>query len=852
MLSLSIVHQTGARAVLLWLRKAPSSGFTGRLGALLSSACVVRPRWTKRATAGESARVRKFIQIVLVMLLLGAGGEGWYLYRKGFSKSWRELVGEELRSRGVELTFSKLTVDPFRGLVAKDVSIFDSPAHRRVLAKVNEMVIEGNYANAVRGTSFVDAITLVDASLELPLDSMHPTGPSVKIERLNARVLLPPDEVMVSRLDAEVFGIHVQATGQLAHLSALFQKARPAREKPAAALVRLVEELRGLVYEGTPPKLDVRFSGDAADADSIVLDVELSGAKIRRGNYRLGALAITANWQHGALVLPRFELSDSVGRLQLFASYESANGAVEMRLRSGMDLPALGRAFHVLDLGDMVLQSVPQLDFTLRGRLPTEAKAGSISAQPSWPFLESQLIGHLRLEAFTYEKIAFDNASADVAWEGNRWTVRDFIIRHRGGGELRGSVQQDYDALGKGDFRFGLTSTMNPEALMPMLRQKNPALAERLSTFKFHDAPKLTISARGPSPLDAAASGEVNIGRVSFRGVEARSGHGNLRYNNRVLHIDDFMVQRAEGSGSGSIAFDFNRETVTVKQVRATLTPQEAILWIDPDLLSDLRPYRFLRKPPAVIVDGTIDTRHGGPQTRLSMTLDGGAMDYTFCGKELHFNNVTARLLFAEERLKLSDVRAELFGGTIKGEADISTRKGKPGHVASLRFSDVDFSSLTKLYFDYDDSKGKLNGTYNFNGRGDDGRLMRGEGDLTITDGNVFAIPFLGPFSDILSKIIPGLGYNRAHRASSSFAIAEGIITTKDFLIEGKGFSMIGDGRIWFLDDRMDFDMRINAQGIPGLLLFPVSKLLEYRTDSKFSKPDWRPKVIPKLLPTGR
>ena len=128
-----------------------------------------------------------------------------------------------------------------------------------------------------------------------------------------------------------------------------------------------------------------------------------------------------------------------------------------------------------------------------------------------------------------------------------------------------------------------------------------------------------------------------------------------------------------------------------------------------------------------------------------------------------------------------------------------------------------------------------------------DGRTMRGEGDLTVTDGNVFAIPFLGPFSDILSKIVPGIGYNNAHKAKMAFAISEGIITTKNLTIEGRGFSMFGDGRIWFLDDRMDFDMRINMQGLPGVLLFPVSKLFEYRANSKFSKPDWKPKVIPSL-----
>jgi hypothetical protein len=64
---------------------------------------------------------------------------------------------------------------------------------------------------------------------------------------------------------------------------------------------------------------------------------------------------------------------------------------------------------------------------------------------------------------------------------------------------------------------------------------------------------------------------------------------------------------------------------------------------------------------------------------------------------------------------------------------------------------------------------------------------------------------------------------------------------------EGAGFSMIGGGQLFYLDDRMDFDMRINAQGLPGVLLFPVSKLFEYTSDGKLSKPEWRPKVVPRL-----
>jgi hypothetical protein len=114
-------------------------------------------------------------------------------------------------------------------------------------------------------------------------------------------------------------------------------------------------------------------------------------------------------------------------------------------------------------------------------------------------------------------------------------------------------------------------------------------------------------------------------------------------------------------------------------------------------------------------------------------------------------------------------------------------------------------------------------------------------------EGHVFAIPFLGPFSEILNKIVPGMGYQKARRASATFKVDSGYIDTRDFVVEGRGFSMIGDGRIGFLDDRLDFDMRVNAKGLPGVLLFPVSKLLEYETRGKFSKPAWRAKIMPKF-----
>ncbi len=781
--------------------------------------------------------VRRFLQIVLLLLLLSSGATMWYLYHRGFSKSWREWLVDELRTRGFEVSFSKLIVEPFRGLVAKDVKIFQNADRKRVIAKVDEIEVEANYAQAIRGEPFLNALTLVDASLEMPVEARHPDGLSIKVEKLSTRLHLPPKQLLVARLEAEVFGIKIKAAGQLANPA--FSKPAPAapqRQQGESPWGRVCQQLQALQYEGARPELRLRFSGDMSAPESLVVEADLRAEKIRHGSYRLESLAASGVWQNRSLVISQFDAQDSVGRLQLFASYQGATGQAECRLRSGMNLPALLRTAQITDFGDFKFESVPELDLTLKATFPDKGRAFS-----------HETLGHIHVGRCQYGGAQLQRVNADFAWNGKSWAVRDAQILHSNGGELRLDAQQSFAPDGRGDFRLALRSSLNPETLAPLLQAKFKEGGRKLAEFKFPEAPKITLSARGPSPLDCAASGELALGRCSYRGVEALAARANLRYNGRILSIDDFLLKRAEGSGSGSIAFDFAAGTCAIRQVRCALYPLEAALWIDPDLVGDIRPYRLTKVPPNLHIDGIVDMRRPPTRTALDITLNAPQLDYTFCGKDLRFTDVTGKLGFANGRMKMTDIRAELFDGAVKGDAEISLLKAKPGHAARLEFVGVDFTKLTKLYFDYDESQGKLNGYYNFTGTGDEGRVMRGNGQLTVTDGKVFAIPFLGPFSEILNKLVPGMGYQKARRAAASFEVANGEIATKDLVIEGHGFSMFGDGKIGFLDDRLDFDMRLNARGLPGVLLFPVSKLLEFETRGKFSSPSWHAKIIPRF-----
>ena len=302
-------------------------------------------------------------------------------------------------------------------------------------------------------------------------------------------------------------------------------------------------------------------------------------------------------------------------------------------------------------------------------------------------------------------------------------------------------------------------------------------------------------------------------------------------------------MAREEGIGTGSFTYDFAKHEVRIENVKSTLRPADAIFWIDPKLWKDVAPYKF-RKSPNVTVNGVVQFR-GGKNTHLEIGISAPeGMDYTFLGKSLPFDSAAGQLLFTDDRLQLQNVEGALFSGSVRGSADISLAKDDPHYSAKLILSRIDFPRLTDLYFKYQTARGKLSAAYDFSGLGSQSRSMRGNGKVEVTDGDVFAIPIFGPLSDLLGKFFPQAGYSIAHKATADFTVKQGVIHTENLNVAGKLFGMLGHGDILFADDKLDMDVRINANG-PGFVLLPVYKLFEYKGEGSLSKPTWRPKRLP-------
>jgi hypothetical protein len=771
------------------------------------------------------------IQLLLALLLAFGMWAGWYVSNRGFTKKWRGLVSREFQQRGVDISVRRITLDPFQGIVARDVQIMDAKDPEKVLALVDRAVLDIDYAHLIRNEPFLNAVDLRNADIWLPLEPDDPNSERVEISRLNARLLMPPHEFYLSEAEATIYGVQISARGRLANPESFHPSASKSSSAGGQQIIKnIIAELRKMRFPGGAPRIELNFTGDLADPRSIFVEGTFWGQQMQRGDYQIANAYAVADFRGGVLDLKRCAICDARGALDASGSYDTDARHAALHVRSTLDLQALA---HVIPgapriLDEWIFYTPPTIEFSAEAML---------ADQPA-----IKVLGHLALQKFGVKSVIFDGASADFSWDGGRWYVRDATLQNRTGG-----VRVDAMALPR-DFRATIQSTINPNTLRPFFSGKS---AEALADWDFQQSPKLnlTISGAAPDFDQCEAHGEVELGRTRMRGVPFNSASAKVQIKNGSLTYENFKITRNEGAATGTFTYDFGKHEARLNNVKTQVNPTEAAMWIDPDLAHNVAPYRC-KTAPFLSINGLVDCAHEtkGKGTKLEVLVDApGGMEYVFCKKTLVFPKVSGRLFFVNRRMRIENAVASFYGGRLLGGADISLARELPGYTARIEAQAVNFESVTKLYFDYENSRGLLNGVFDFRGKSDDARTIQGHGAVSVDNGNVFAIPVLGPFSGILNSIVPGMGFNVAHKAGCTFEMNNGVLSTRDFLVKGQGFSMIGEGKLFFLDDKIDFNIRLNAQGLPGVLLFPVSKLFEYASDGSLSKPVWKPKRLPAL-----
>ena len=293
-----------------------------------------RPALSRRATAIG-------LRIMALFLVSALIGGSWYLAKRGFGRQWRYRVVEELRKHGVEASVRRLTLDPFRGLVAQDVRIFDYHNRENTLGRISEIALDINYAALLHRKPFLNALDIRNAQLTLPLKSPEGKPTTAQVTNIRAHVYFPPEQIYLSQAEGIFCGVRISATGQLIKR----ENYRPSAEMSedewrgrVALFQRVVAELDQITYPGVVPRLQLKFTGDLSQLEDARVNMTLRADRIQSRGYEAKTFFANAEWAEQKLNIAQCEWSDDAGAFAGRATWSRSDGKAEFQARSTVDL----------------------------------------------------------------------------------------------------------------------------------------------------------------------------------------------------------------------------------------------------------------------------------------------------------------------------------------------------------------------------------------------------------------------------------------------------------------------------------------------------------------------------------
>lgn len=774
-----------------------------------------------------------FIGLAVLLLAAGIPALLFITSTSGLGDAVRVRAEGLLGGKNYEVHLEKVLFSPTRGFVLKGLQVHDTSPERRLVVSANRIAVSLNMDSLIRGTPRLERIYLRDATLDIPLGPGQ--EPRLRLDRVRGVILCPPDQLRVQEVSFEVAGIRVSMTGTF--LNPKKFAPRPVASGGPGNVTRTIDAIQGtmkeIAWSGGTPSLFIEAGGDLADAETLRVTRVDFGA--HAGDWRglsLRRIDFHASYADRMLRLEKFEIEDGMGMLQAVGSADFRRNSASLEFAGGVDPTPVPPLFLGREKARDWSFSSP---VRINGSVSTDWSSGKPLVNGTAQF---------SVQGIRCHGISLGECSGGAAYREGRLLLRD--VRVSGD---PGTLSADL-MLAPGDNRIRLETSLFPSKLAPLAGGHT---AEALSAMDFKDPLRVSFEGGmpGKDPMEIRGSGSLSLGRGAMRGASIDGLSARVEVAGGMADFRDILVRMGGGTGRGEFIYDYRNWEGRFPEVRTTLDPVKVMTWIDPRVAEGLKPYRFA-KPPETRLTGKVGLKNPEKNDlRIAVNAPSG-MGYTLIGKDLSFGATSGTVLLKGQKLLIDIPSARLLGGDVSFKGDVSVIPGDARYGASVHLERVDFRDLTKLYFGYDESGGSLTADYAFRTIGGNDLAMTGRGNILIQNGNVLAMPVLGPLSLLMGEVIPGLGYQTAREATADFSVENGVISTRDLLIKGKGFSMIGNGKIHYLEDKMEMNIRLNAQGLPGLVLFPVSKIFEYESVGSAKHPKWRPKLLPKFGGSGQ
>lgn len=777
--------------------------------------------------------IAKLLQGLAIFIIIGIPSLLLIAHFHGLGDGIRHSVEKALSGEFYDVKVGRLSFTLGAGLKATDLRILEHNETHRLLVHANRVTILPQLAALAHGKIEVESLQLHHANIDIPLGREQ--EPRLQLDHVEATIVSPPGQITLSDAKFHLCGIHVRARGNFLNPKTFSPNPIPSEGpgKIAQTIVMIQENLKRLQWEEAPPTLEMEVNGDLTHLESLRADhITFRGGAFRYEGWSFNNIDLDMEYGHQVLKLQQLILEDRLGEMHSWGNVDFQKQEAQVNFSGSSDFVSVAGLVLKKDFfaEDWHWKEPPRLEGTVGADWKTAP-----------PVLHGEV--HMQSGPFSYRGVPMDHLTAGAIFDHGTFLMRDFDAAG-----APGSLHVDFMAAPH-DQRARINLTLLPQLLEPAARG---GLQKTLAVMNFKEPLNLTFegtSSEG-TPFSWEGAGTLKLGPSSMRNAWIDSLTADFQLKEGAFLFQNIVTKIGDMKAEGSCIYDIKNQEVRFPGVHSNLDPVPILMWIDPHIAESLLAYRF-HQPPVTDVSGILGLKD--PQKnnfKIQLRAPQG-LDYTLLKKNLVFREVAGTVIIKKQDLLVDIPHASLFGGTAGINARVSIAPGDGSYAADVTLDNVDFKSLTKLYFDYETSQGKMSGDYHFTTITGDDYAMKGNGRMLIKDGSVYAMPIFGPLSILMNDVIPGLGYQAANRATADFTLEKGVINTKNLSIQSAAFTMIGEGDIFYLEDRMNMSVRLNVRGIPGIIFFPVSKLLEYISDGSAKHPTWRAKYIPGLPPSG-
>lgn len=428
------------------------------------------------------------------------------------------------------------------------------------------------------------------------------------------------------------------------------------------------------------------------------------------------------------------------------------------------------------------------------------------------------------------------------------WLLTDFVATAPEG-RLAFTYREDQRTR---NYRFDLDAHLDPHVLRPLV----PTNYHRaFALFAFREPPKICgfVQGRWRAPELTAFSGTIDARNFTFRGDDLRRLEARFAFGtNRWLTARDIRLDAGQGEVTAA-GVDLNTTDgwLTLTDARSTVQPTRVTHAIGPQVEKTLSPYSFHR-PPAAHVNGRINVR----RTRdadLHIALDGGPFSWW----RFQVPQIKGLLHWQGDSLSITNVEARFYQGNLDGHFDFDFAAR---HGAAFRFYAHLFNvNLHQMMADLWSPTNSLEGTLIADlevtsANTDNWKSWQGFGRAELLDGYLWDLPLAGIFSDALNSVLPGVAKARFGGLTATYTITNSLIHTSDLALHSRAMRLAYRGTFDFdgnVDGRVEAQLLRELSGIGSIVrvvLFPVTKLFEYKVTGTLTHPEQEPLYIPKAL----